>query len=157
MEKLLPKPTIEEVEKYLIKWDSLEDYVHQESSLDKVFLEVFNENKIIEDILIKTSVLNDFYSTNIFKIFPVAKHILKLDIDERLILKDPTLVNDIAKVNMGKSTINFYSFASKYCSHHYPIDYPIYDSYVEKVLMYFKKYDRFSTFKKDDLKDYSTF
>jgi hypothetical protein len=38
-----------------------------------------------------------------------------------------------------KREINFYSFATKYCSHHKPEMYPIYDSYVDKMLGYFKK------------------
>ena len=52
---------------------------------------------------------------------------------------------------------SFYSFATKYCSHHNPIDFPIYDSYVEKILLYFNKIDKFSSFKRIDLKDYRKF
>ena len=51
----------------------------------------------------------------------------------------------------------FYSFSTKYCSHHNPKEYPIYDSYVEKVLKYFRKTDKFSKFKNADLKDYQKF
>ncbi len=54
-------------------------------------------------------------------------------------------------------TKNCYSFATKYCSHHNPIEYPIYDSYVEKVLKYFRKKDKFAVFKNADLKDYQQF
>ena len=98
-----------------------------------------------------------FYSTNIFAIFPVAKHILNLQIDNRLKSKDVTLVNDIANVSINGTKKNFYSFASKYCSHHDPINYPIYDSYVEKILLYFKEKDNFLNFKVNDLKDYKKF
>ena len=52
---------------------------------------------------------------------------------------------------------NFYSFATKYCSHHDPINYPIYDIYVEKVLMALNKRDKFAKFNKKDLKDYKIF
>ncbi len=83
-ENNIPEPTVKEVEKYLKKWEGLENYVLQEKSLNKLFHKTYLENKEIEEILIKASCLNDFYSTNIFSIFPVAKHILKLDIDERL-------------------------------------------------------------------------
>ncbi len=38
-----------------------------------------------------------------------------------------------------------------------PETYPIYDSYVEKMLIYFKRIDEFESFKKDDLKTYSRF
>ncbi len=153
----IPKPCQKEVEKYLNKWDSLENYVLQESSLDKLFFKTYPKNDDINDILIKCSSLNDFYSTNIFSIFSVAKHILKLNIDKRLKEGDATLVNDIAKVKINGKDKNFYSFATKYCSHHFPTIYPIYDYYVEKVLLYFRDKDHFLDFKKSDLKKYDLF
>ena len=153
----IKKPTAEEVEKYLQQWDSLENYVLQESALEKLFLKTYPKNNDINDILIKASSLNDFYSTNIFSIFSVAKHIYSLNIDDRLINNDETLVVDIANVEVNGKKKNFYSFATKYCSHHNPIDFPIYDSYVEKILIYFNKKDSFSKFKRKDLKNYNTF
>lgn len=151
----IPKPSVKEVEKYLKQWNALENYVNQENSLDKLFFDLIPENKLIEDILIKCSTLNDFYSTNIFSIFPIAKHILQLDIDERLKSGDLTLIENIAdKTVMGRRN---YSFASKYCSHHNPDQFPIYDSYVDKVLRYFRRNDKFANFKNDDLQDYIKF
>ncbi len=129
----------------------------QENSLDKLFISVMPHNTDIRDILIKASTLNDFYSTNIFSIFPVAKHILNIDIDERLSIGDTSLINDIANVEISGKHKFFYSFATKYCSHHNPIDFPIYDSYVENVLMYFSKKDAFLKIKRADLKDYDFF
>lgn len=52
---------------------------------------------------------------------------------------------------------NFYSFATKYCSHHQPEKYAIYDSYVEKVLKYFRNMDHFSLFSDGELKSYEIF
>ena len=153
----IPTPNKKEVEKYLNKWDSLENFVLQESALDKLFFKTYPENKDINDILIKASSLNDFYSTNIFSIFPVAKHIQQLNIDKRLKNFDESLVNDIANVTINGTQKNFYSFATKYCSHHFPKNYPIYDSFVEKVLLYFHKRDKFYDFKKENLKNYSQF
>ena len=153
----VPTPCEEEVIKYLNKWDSLENYVLQERSLDKLFFKTYPKNEEIEDILIKASSLNDFYSTNIFSIFPVAKHIQQLNIDQRLSNFDESLVNDIAHVTINGKDKCFYSFATKYCSHHFPLEYPIYDSFVDKVLIYFKKKDKFANFKKDDLKNYKAF
>lgn len=151
----LPKPTRQEVENYLSKWNNLENYVLQENSLEKLFFYTYPNNTDINDILIKCSSLNDFYSTNIFSIFTVAKHILALNIDENLKNGDPSIVNIIAKVRINNKEKNFYSFATKYCSHHFPKEYPIYDSFVEKVLLHFKKTDNFMNFKKKDLKDYT--
>lgn len=147
-------PCSQEVRKYLEKWDTLNDYVNQERALDKLFLELCNDNKSIENILIKCSALNDFYSTNIFKVHNVAQHYLNKNIDERLSNGDLTLVSDLAHIVINGKTFNFYSFASKYCSHHRPDIYPIYDSYVHKLLIYLKKRDKFCQFKESDLKDY---
>ncbi len=153
----VPDPSIEQVEYWLNKWDTLEDYVAQEEAINEVFLGKYNSNDNLQNILIKSSILNDFYSTNIFKIYPVAKHIFSLKIDKRLKEGDPTLVNDISKNFINDEEKNFYSFASKYCSHHNPLNYPIYDSYVHKVLMYFKRVDNFFDYEEEDLKDYPKF
>ena len=136
----------------------LENYSLQESALNKLFFQTYPNNTNIDDVLIKVSSLNDFYSTNIFSPFQVAKHIISLNIDARLVAGDVTLVNDIAKVTMDNGTVrNFYSFATKYCSHHMPLEFPIYDSYVDRLLRYFRDTDRFSRFSSDDLKDYEKF
>jgi len=152
------KPCAKEIDKYLKLWDSLENYVLQESSLRKLFSKTYPLNHKMDDVLIKVCSLNDFYSTNIFSPFTVAKHIVSLKIDERFNRDDLKLVNDIAMVKVnGNKQINFYSFASKYCSHHKPTVYPIFDSYVERLLMHFKKVDDFCEFKKADLKDFLSY
>lgn len=153
----VPCPSIEQVEFYLEKWDGLENYHLQEDALNKLFYELCPMNTDVIGVLLKASTLNDFYSTNIFSIYPVAKHICALDIDSRLKAGDVTLVRDIQYVTIGDTLKNFYSFASKYCSHHNPLDYPIYDSYVDEVLRYFRNRDNFSDFQDADLKDYVKF
>lgn len=153
----IPKPCKEEVEKWLKHWDSLPDYTEQEKALDKLFFGEFKSNDNLQNILIKCSTLNDFYSTNIFKVYNVAVHILSLNIDDRLNNNDPTLVNDIARVNINGKDKYFYSFASKYCSHHNPLNFPIYDSYVEKVLKHFRKENPLLKFDNNDLKNYKKF
>ena len=154
---MIKTPTKNEVDKYLKQWDVLDNYVSQENSLDKLFHVLLPNNKEIEDILIKASTLNDFYSTNILSIFPVANNILKLDIDKRLKMGDASLIADIGNVEIKGKHKYFYSFATKYCSHHNPDDFPIFDSYVEKMLCYFRKKDAFAKFSKKELKDYKTF
>ena len=129
----------------------------QENALNKLFFELAPFNKDISDILLKSATLNDFYSTNIFSIYPVSKHILSLDIDERLKKGDETLVDDMKTVVINNKSIKLYSFATKYCSHHNPEDFPIYDSFVDKVLRYFRDMDGFSEFKNGDLKNYKRF
>ena len=149
------KPSDAIINEYLKKWDSLDNYVLQESSLKKLFSQTYPLNVEMDDVLIKVCSLNDFYTTNIFSPFIVAKHIVSLKIDDRLKNNDLELVNDIAKIKVnGKKERNFYSFATKYCSHHKPKVYPIYDSFVEKLLIHFKREDKFYKFKKSDLKNY---
>ncbi len=155
MKQDLPDPCVEQAEHYLAQWASLKDYHLQENALDKLFFELCPENKDISDVLIKVAALNDFYSTHIFKVFPMAKHIVDLGIDERLKMGDASLVTEIQK-GSGNNR-RYYSFATKYCSHHQPLEYPIYDSYVHTVLRYFGVRDEFSIFSDLDLKSYERF
>lgn len=180
------KPSQDELKKIINKYNSSGEYEHyreEDRALELTFRDKISTNDNITNILIKVSLLNDFYSTNIFKTLPVAKHILKLDIDERLKKGDLKLVNDIAEIDMpdkdGKiSKKYFYSFATKYCCNHRPDVYPIFDKFVEKAINkfiredllpkgggyaklraeYSSKYNlKIEDYKKEDLKDYPTF
>ena len=99
----VPKPSSEQVEFYLRAWDELENYHLQEDALDKLFFQLCPENLEMLDILLKVAALNDFYSTNIFSVYPVAKHILSLDIDARLESGDVTLVSDLQNFRFAES------------------------------------------------------
>jgi len=107
--------------------------------------------------MLKVSVLNDFYSTNIFDTYTVAKHILSHDIDIHLHNRNYEIVNIIAATTINGKAKNFYSFASKYCSHHNPETFPIYDSFVDKMLQHYRRSDQFCCFEQGDLKNYSMF
>jgi len=149
------RPSRIEVEYYLNKWDSLENYAVQESSLKKLFTTTYPLNNNLDDVIIKVCALNDFYSTNIFSPFAIAKHIVSLKIDSYLAKDDLKIVDKIAEIKMnGGKIIHFYSFATKYCSHHKPLVYPIYDSYVDKLLVHFRNKDKFSNFSNTDLRTY---
>jgi hypothetical protein len=157
---IMPKtvsPCPDLIAEYLSKWKRLENYRLQEDSLALLFHNLCPENKQIEHVLLKVSALNDFYSTNIFDTYSVARHILTKNIDARLEANDYSLVNDIAQIAIRAKTKNFYSFASKYCSHHRPASYPIFDSFVEKMLLLYESVDNFNGFEKADLKDYESF
>lgn len=157
----LEGPTEELVNEYITKFlnnteKRFRHYPFQEKAILKIKEEFPKNNDIIE-ILLKVGILNSFYSTNIFKPFSVAENILKLNIDERLSKGDPSLVRDIAKTEISGKKKNFYSFATKYCSIHNPKDYPIYDSYIEWILIKYKKQYGFDKFVKKDLRDYHSF
>lgn len=133
-------PTVENVKKWIDEWNKTEGYPEQESALNKLFIDLCPFNESLDDILIKACTLNDFYSTNIYKIIDVAKEILNMNLDKRLQkgTLDSAIVmelNDSVKKKTGRS---IYSFATKYCSHHVPEEYPIYDSYVDMLLRYYR-------------------
>ncbi len=87
----------------------------------------------------------------------IAERILSLDVDERLRRGDLSVVADIRKSQINGEEKDLYSFASKYCSHHNPTAYPVYDYYVDRVLRYFQKKDGFCAFAVAELKDYPRF
>jgi hypothetical protein len=157
----LQAPTNELLDKYIDQFNNDERYYPADQAIIKLFA-AFPDNKKLEDILIKISVINDLYSTNILGTFIMAKHIRKLNIDENLRGGDPDIVHKIAtghniRTKKNNREINFYSFATKYCNWHNRDSYAIYDSFVDKVLMAYKRKDNFSAFKKADLKDFKKF
>jgi hypothetical protein len=153
-------PSSDTVRSYLEKWNtdkSLENYRTQEAALKLLFHKFCLEISSSELVLLKVTALNQFYSTNIYDTYSMAKHIIDLEIDERLHSGDLTLVNELALITLKSKQKNFYSFASKYCSHHDPKAFPIYDSFVEKMLVRCAKVGHFAQFKKVELKKYKSF
>lgn len=127
-------PSVHELQAYLAEWDALDDYVAHEGALRMIFRELpeFGRNTDLRHVIVKCSALNDFYATNIYLIADVARKIVSIaDFDERLDRRDDTLVDEIAEVDGRRN----YSFATKYLSHHRPELYPIFDRYVEDVLV----------------------
>ncbi|MDZ7741062.1 MAG: hypothetical protein U5Q03_04750 [Bacteroidota bacterium] len=146
--KYLEKPTNELVEHYIDKFNNDERYSLADQAIINLF-QKFPKNRKIEDILLKISVINDLYSTNIFGTFILAKHILQLNIDNALETADPSVVNKIAighgiSKPKGVGDRNFYSFATKYCNWHKKDSYPIYDRFVDKILIAYRNNDNFS-------------
>lgn len=147
----LDKPTNELLDRYIEEFNKDKRYKPADDAIIKLF-KAFPENNRIEDILLKISVINDMYSTNILGTFKMAEHILAQDIDEALNNGEPEVVQRIAKghgirTKRKNTELNFYSFATKYCNWHNQECYPIYDSFVEKVLLAYKRADNFSDFK----------
>lgn len=153
-------PSEEELLAYLNKWDTLNVYVEHEKALQSLFRPngEMSTSTDLSKVIIKCAVLNDFYATNIYQVEPIARHIAGIsDIDAMLEQGNPELVGMIARAE-GVKNFN-YSFATKYCSHHNPDAFPIFDRYVGDVLWFLnKKYPALLSLKKrDDLKDYPTF
>ncbi len=159
--KKLQTPSNKLIAQYIVKFEKNDRYVKADEAIIKLF-KAFPENKKLEDILLKISVINDLYSTNIFGTFNMAKHIQKLNIDKDLKSGNPDIVRKIAsghniKLSNTNKELNFYSFATKYCNWHNQDDYAIYDNFVKKILLAYKKRDKFSVFKESDLKDFVKF
>ncbi len=159
--KTLQIPNNELVDEYIEIFNKDERYYLADNAIINLFRQ-FPENKTLEDILLKISVINDLYSTNIYGTFIIAKHIQKLNIDNKLLEGDPNIVKQIATghgIRFAKTDkeISFYSFATKYCNWHNKEAFPIYDSFVDKVLRAYRKKDSFSKFKDNELKDYIRF
>ena len=152
-------PSNAEVTRWCELWDALENYSQQEDALYKLFHETYPTNDDPKDVLMKVAALNHFYSTHIFDAFSVAKHIRTIErLDERLREGDISLVDDIKDVPMRNGGFrNFYSFASKFCSHHNSEVFPIYDSYVDEILNYFKRKYNFTKVARSRWKNYSEF
>ena len=158
---MLQTPTNELIDDYIDRFNNDDRYYPADQAIIKLF-STFPHNRKLEDILLKISVLNDLYSTNILGTFKMAKHIRQLDIDSVLSNGDPAVVHRIATGHgivskRNNKEINFYSFATKYCNWHNRDHYAIYDQFVEKVLWAYKRRDHFSSFKRTDLKDFGKF
>ena len=123
----IPTPNKKIIEEYLINWDNLEEHY------------IWQESSL-------DKLFHKDYKNN-----------TDLKIDKRLKNGDPSLVNDIAHVTISGKEKVFYSFASKYCSHHNNNEFPIYDYFVDRMLMHFKNKDNFAKFTKEDLKAYVKF
>jgi hypothetical protein len=129
------------VQKYLTALKTYRDskMFNQEKALSELFKNYLS-NTSLQNVLLKVSCLNDFYSTGIIDTYSVAKTIFDLDVDSKLAAGDLSLVNKISSETKEKceSKRREYSFASKFCSFQKPEIYPIYDSRNEIILNYYK-------------------
>lgn len=84
-------------------------------------------NKTADEIRMKISSISDDME---IKQLPgtddLIKHILNLNIDDRLNKGDLSLVEDIARVTVNGTVYNLLHFASLYCTLHKPNVFPIY-------------------------------
>lgn len=117
-------------------------------------------------VLLKFTILNGLYITNIMDKVKIVDHIYRLATEENLdaLLKSGNLdaINKIrwhhgiCVKKTGKER-NFYSFATKYCHFSNPKCYPIYDQYVERAIMKLRKDNYIQFPNQDDLKNPQAF
>lgn len=151
------QPTNEAIDHCLAEFHELEKYQLHEAALALLYGELCPGHEDLPAVLLKVSALNDFYSTNIYDTHAVAKHIVQAkparDIEEG----NPGIVNALSSVVIGGKPRSCYSFATKYCSHHNPQAFPIFDSFVQKMLTHFRRKHQLISFKNNDLRDYPKF
>ena len=161
MKNKLDTPTNEFVYNYIQKFSYEKNANLSDSAITKL-IEKFPFNNNLEEILLKVVSINVLYSTSILDNIKMAERILALDVDSKIQKGDTSIVHEIATGHkiISKKTdkeLNFYSFATKYCNWHNKNEYAIYDSFVDKVLMAYKKRDPFSDFNQTDLKSFPKF
>jgi len=156
--KYFPKdyiPSVKDAEWFISTWREVGKFSAPVDAIFKI-CQQYLDNDNLDEVLIKCAVIDKFSSTNVFDLYKMADHIVRKHIDERLENGDYSLVDEIAKFEIGGKMRNFYSFASKYCHYHKPEKFAIYDSYVAKVLCAFP--NDFRKIKEDELREkYETF
>lgn len=158
---VLKTPTPDVIHEYIERFGQNTGAANTEKALSRL-VSVLPGNSCLEEVLLKVAAIDRLYSTNLYAIYPMAQHILALDIDSRLRAHDLELVSEIAglkwKDASGKDQQrSFYSFAAKYCSWHVPTEYPIYDSFVDRLLRLYRQRDGFASFTNAKLSHYPTF
>lgn len=151
--KYFPKdyvPSVKDAEWFIRTWRESGKFSAPVDAMFKICHQYPNNNNLGE-VLIKCAVIDNFSSTNIYDLYKMADHIVGKQIDEKLNTGDYSLIDDIAKLEIGGNDRKFYSFATKYCHYHNPKCFAIFDSYVAKVLCVFL--DK----KEYELREYYTF
>jgi hypothetical protein len=151
----LQEPTQELVARYVEEFNTDELYYPADLAIGNL-LQKFPSNALVQDVMLKVSAINALYSTRIMNVSGMAYHIAKLNIDPRLASGDLSLVEAVATghgIGRGAGGSRFFSFATKYCNWHRQDIYPIYDTFVGKILIAFRKKYAFSNFKDEELKN----
>lgn len=127
--------------------------------IDNVFKQY--KKNVIAYNYVKAAIIDYAYSTRVKHMDELVLNIANIkDFDSLVSKGDPNLVNDMKKVALNNDEeINYLSFSSKYCHRYNPNEYPIYDSYVERVLRTYQKQFHFfdeseRKITKESLKDY---
>jgi len=120
-----------------------------DATLNWLFRDRFPENTDLNQVLVKCTVLNNFYHAGVRDkdLVSVAKCIVSLKIDNQLKQGDEGLVERISSALKGctKSVRRgYFTFVTKYCSFHNPEAFPIYDTYVSDMLWDYSQKDSFT-------------
>ena len=163
--QLAKQPTVELVLSVKKEFEENERYSN-EDKIQKIITEKVFDKERYETYLMTVILINELYSTNIYRTDIIANHIFKNRDEIYFLIKngDSKAVERIAKghgvgvkTEENKKELNFYSFASKYCNYFNSEEFPIYDSYIDNMLWIYKNNDSFHIFKREDMKNYESF
>lgn len=116
------------------------------------------QNTDVTEVVLKLSAVQHPEIDHIVKSRSVvAKHIVGLQIDERLQKGEARVVNEIARLELDHQSYFLYAFATRYCNYHRPNDYPIYDTTIEKILKLYFEHVLGEKLTEQQIKDYPTF
>jgi hypothetical protein len=130
--------------------------------VEKIF-QKYPENERMENVLIKVTMLNSIYSTAIFDIYGISKHIHNIDKVDRLLSDGDSAAVDKIRHGHGigkEKERDLYSFSTKYCFFHNKEAFPIFDSKLSGLLREFNsnsKYKFYSKFTRQNLYDYKIY
>ena len=149
----LPKPTKTKVLS-VAKRERTQMSAQTDIKALRILFGAYPKNACTEEILLKATVLNDLYSTQIFNIRDAGLAIKAAKIDRLLNNGSLEAVARIQEMEISGKKRSTYSFATKYCSFHKPEIYPIYDEHVKLALVAYQEKDSFAKFSQISLRDY---
>ena len=159
----LIKPTKKSISDYYKKYyeDDMEGFKFLYKSIFTL-VDIYPSHSRFSHVLPKSIIINQLYSTNIMAIKKMAKHISSLNLKVAIVKGDADAIKQIStnhgiRSKKNNKEFDFYSFATKYCHSHNPSKYPIYDRNVDCILWEYKREDKFSTYKRKELKNYNTY
>jgi hypothetical protein len=115
------------------------NYAFADQAIKKVISAIPTHSEL-SDALAKVAIIKTLYATTLYDTLRMAKHICSIkNIDALLSAGSPDVVDRIRKGHSiiskkYKREIDFYSFATKYCSFHNRRMYPIYDTLVAALI-----------------------
>jgi hypothetical protein len=155
MNRIFPTPTVELVKARCYKFDHDPSTQLVENAVRSLWA-TYPQNDVETHVLLKVLVLNKLYSTwvNDIDVAPLSRHITERGIDLFLEQGSTSAVELICDCPKLK---RYFSFATKFCSWHNPIAYPIYDRNVDECLWAYRNQDHFAKFQRQNLRKYPVF
>ncbi|MBO0409975.1 hypothetical protein JZO81_02850 [Enterococcus hulanensis] len=152
VKEICVKPTKKLIAEKNEDWNKELKFYGPEMILNKLFLATGNHD--FREVYTKCHYLNRLYSTRISNIDVerIAKHIVNTTHFDNLIKDGNTKAVVEIAFNSDTKNKNF-SFASKYCSFCNPIEYPIYDTLVEKAIWQYQKDGILKSYKRSLIKE----